>query len=136
VQGRACFPRGWSAFNPVEWVLQPLGCAFLPTTAGSDIGVIGADLGAKQPFPELGSVVALFGQLAPSDTGCLTVPVHLPTVLGGSTLTAFDSCGDDPAVAWLRSHRDLTGALLWLAMAAPLAWWVWRQYAPGSTGSA
>lgn len=25
-----CFPAGWAMFNPVEWVLQPIRCAFTP----------------------------------------------------------------------------------------------------------
>ena len=28
---RSCWPTGWAAFNPLEWVLKPLGCAFIPT---------------------------------------------------------------------------------------------------------
>jgi hypothetical protein len=28
--GASCWPSGWSAFNPAEWVLQPLQCAFIP----------------------------------------------------------------------------------------------------------
>jgi hypothetical protein len=26
-----CFPEGWAVFNPVEWVLKPMRCAFEPT---------------------------------------------------------------------------------------------------------
>lgn len=26
-QGQECFPNGWAVFNPVEWVMKPVGCA-------------------------------------------------------------------------------------------------------------
>lgn len=36
-ESSACFPTGWSAFNPVEWVLRPVKCAltwaFVPSAA-------------------------------------------------------------------------------------------------------
>jgi len=30
-QPRECFPTGWGVFNPVEWVLKPMRCAFEPS---------------------------------------------------------------------------------------------------------
>lgn len=30
-QSAQCFPQGWSMLNPVEWVLQPIRCAFTPS---------------------------------------------------------------------------------------------------------
>lgn len=36
-EARQCFPTGWAAFNPVEWVMKPVSCAlsaaFVPTPA-------------------------------------------------------------------------------------------------------
>lgn len=51
----ACWPSGWSVFNPLEWVLQPMKCAlkwaFVPKTAtltSTLTEVIGQDTGVGQ----------------------------------------------------------------------------------------
>lgn len=31
--GQACWPSGWSVFNPLEWVFRPIVCAFTPSQA-------------------------------------------------------------------------------------------------------
>ncbi len=55
----------------------------------------------------------------------------------GRDLVVVDSC--DPQSTFMRMMnpvRSLVSIGLWVAVLAPLAWWVWRQYAPGSQGTA
>jgi hypothetical protein len=58
--------------------------------------------------------------------------VHFPSPIGDVSIL---SC-DNPIVGILRSYRSLFEAVVYVAFFAPLAWWAWRTYAPGSTGSA
>jgi hypothetical protein len=94
----------------------------------------GLSLAGKSPAPEVGSIVAW---LVPPDESsrCLVVDLSLGAI-GKGTLPAFDSCGDDKAVTWLRDNRGLTGAVVWLTLGLGVAWWAWRTYAPGATGVA
>lgn len=73
-----CFPSGWAAFNPVEWVLKPVKCAltwaFVPNPAtlstqidGVRTAVAGSSLGAAyQPVSEIS---AAWSQIASGQSG-------------------------------------------------------------------
>jgi hypothetical protein len=138
-EGRDCFPNGWGILNPVEWVQKPVKCAlswaFVPSTSTmTRVDGLATDLTTRAPAPELTSV---FSWLAPPKMAggqCFTVALDLP--LFGGRIMAIDSCGDDPFIRWLHSHRSVLTAVVWVACLAPLAGWAWRQYAPGSTGVA
>jgi hypothetical protein len=91
------------------------------------------DLSGKTPVPQVGSAVTMLTGLDDVNARCIAIDIDAP--MGAGKLHAFDSCGDDPAVRWLRSNRPITGAVMWVVMAAPLAWWAWRTYAPGAGGT-
>lgn len=84
--GGACYPRGWAAFNPVEWVLKPLGCAFIPEPGYVDAELVqlrdawstsppGAYIGAG--LGVLGTVQSALGS-APGGSGCAGPAVSIP----------------------------------------------------------
>jgi hypothetical protein len=138
-EGNACFPSGWGMLNPVEWIYKPVKCAlawaFVPSSITADtIDGIGTTLQGKAPAPQLGSLFAWL-KVPKVPTECFTVQVAVPAMMGGS-VQAIDSCGDDLFIEWLRAHRALMEVVVWIGFASPLAWWAWRQYAPGSQGVA
>lgn len=74
-----CFPRGWAAFNPLEWVLKPVGCAlhtaFVPRQSVVKAGnqrlvtaVSGSALGG------MSNVVKVLGESAINGGGCGGIP--------------------------------------------------------------
>lgn len=95
VSGGSCFPSGWSAFNPVEWVFKPIKCAlvwaFIP-----DVGAISTSVDqtvdlftSKPPGSVVMSVVPVVkgfgvglltdctGQIADFGSG-LVIPCSVP----------------------------------------------------------
>lgn len=137
--GGECFPTGWGVFNPLEWVYRPVKCAlswaFVPDAATvTEVKDLGGELAGRAPGPELISVFRWFVPPTYLPSGCLVVAFDVP--FGSGRFTAFDSCGDDPAVRWIREHRSLMAVFVWAGLLAPLAWWAWREYAPGSKGVA
>jgi hypothetical protein len=89
------------------------------------------DLSRKSPVPEVTSASAVLGSLGSVGQECLDVSF----TVWEQHVRVLDSCGDDPAMTWLRGHRSLTGTLLVLGLAVPLVWWAFRAYAPGSQGN-
>ena len=134
-----CFPRGYGAFNPAEWVVKPVGCAlawaFVPKLAGPRVEALGATLTTVAPFPEFESVVQWLSPPADTSTGCLDLT--LPIWFVDQDVPVLDSCDpSDPIVKALTPVRTLLGIAVWVAVLGPLAWWFWREYAPGSKGVA
>jgi hypothetical protein len=100
--GPSCYPSGWSAFNPLEWVLKPVECAlvwaFVPDAAtlhsftdGISTSYNNSSMG--QWFAALGGVGAV---AIPSGGGCGGVNLHIPALglLGGSgyDVSIFGTC--------------------------------------------
>lgn len=96
-----CFPSGWSAFNPLEWVLHPLQCAFIPsqstfTQAQTKLTTAYNKTAIGEWFSAIGAV----GSIGVADGGCGGVSMDLPSAvtLGNSThshQTIFATC-DEP----------------------------------------
>lgn len=84
-EAHECWPSGWSAFNPVQWVLMPTVCAlrwaFVPTadTIAQEVELTRGALLARPPFSLLEPVGSVFGGLGSGwSAGC------------GSPLVDFD----------------------------------------------
>lgn len=97
--GDSCFPRGWSAFNPVEWVLEPLQCAFIPSPEAVN-GFVGTVTTAYNgtAIGEWFSAIAGVGNVVVPDGGCEGVQLRIPTLVGdgpGQTVSLFRTC-DEP----------------------------------------
>ncbi|WHP17852.1 hypothetical protein [Cellulomonas sp. ES6] len=132
-------PFSWaSAFNP-WWYYKSTLCAledaFVPTQSQVKVEQIGQALQTKTPVPELGSISQA---LAPPSSGseCLVLSLPIAFVIGHDQ-PLLDSCTwSDPVSRLLRDYRPLFTVVVWFTVIAPLAWWAWKTYAPGSTGTA
>ena len=112
----SCFPSGWSAFNPVEWVLQPIECAFIPSPSaaaavftGMRNRFNGTALGAW-----MHGIGGVFSGLTSGHGGCKGPPItwngftqaHLP-----ATIYPFDGCYYPEKYAADASNLVLTAGL-------------------------
>lgn len=72
----SCFPSGWSVFNPVEWVLHPIRCAFVPRPSAVSTAQATITQTWQQSPP--GTFATFLGTIgsAPS-SGCSGIPVDL-----------------------------------------------------------
>lgn len=139
VDSSECWPTGYNAFNPVQWVYMPVTCAlewaFVPTQTQGVTAQIAAQVQTKTPVPQIGSLAAAF-EVPDVGPACLKLSLPLSFVIGHDQ-PFLDSCTwSDPVSQMLRDHRVFLGACVWVGVAAPLLWWAWRTYAPGSTGAA
>lgn len=103
----ACYPTGWAAFNPLEWVYKPVKCvlvwAFVPSqsSVNGDLDRVKTALdgsAVKSVYTGVTGVVGPFTQLGLGGSGdchgpqvTLTVPVA-----GDTTGYPFDTCGRLP----------------------------------------
>ncbi|MGO4587153.1 hypothetical protein AB4Z38_25230, partial [Arthrobacter sp. 2RAF6] len=119
-----CFPTGWGMFNPVEWVLKPLGCAFIPKTSQQTalqtrMQNITNTAVASPPF----SWVAGIGMSAPHTAACpdwnIAIAGHSWNVVCDSSFTAA-----------LRGSRVAIFAMMATAMVWPLIRSIWYASIP------
>jgi hypothetical protein len=101
--GSSCFPSGWSAFNPVEWVYDPIKCAlvwaFVPDSAtlSSFTGNITTAYNATS-IGEWFSALSVVGVVIVPSGGCGGAVMHIPSLVGsgpGQDVTVFGTC-DEP----------------------------------------
>lgn len=96
--GSSCFPSGWAAFNPVEWVLKPVECAlswaFVPDT--STLAGLESQLTSALNGVGLGAwgsaISSLFGSLGGSGSGCTGPTVTFP--ITNTAMQPFNACTD------------------------------------------
>lgn len=116
---RNCFPTGWAALNPVEWVLKPLRCAFEPSQNPQDMVTrLGLRSQTKAPISFLNMEM-----VGPSGGGCpnwtISVPGFTQNVVCGSSFTAA-----------ILSVRGPLFGLLATAMVWPLLRSLWYAAIP------
>ena len=105
---RQCWPEGWAAFNPFEWVFQPVKCAlewaFVPRQSKLDQTQTAIRLAALNSRPgQLVSSIASWGTAveAIDPSGCAGPPVTLD--LMGITYSGYplSACAEPTAtLAW------------------------------------
>ena len=70
---RECWPSGWSAFNPVQWVYMPVKCAlqdaFVPKRSPATIGRIRTAMESTTPVVWAGEITGMFDSV-PAVGGC------------------------------------------------------------------
>lgn len=99
--GASCWPSGWAAFNPAEWVLQPVKCAlvwaFVPDDSiMSDLeNRLRTALNGSGVGPWGDAIGGLFGKLGGSGSGCEGPAVPFPISDPPKTLHPFNAC-DQP----------------------------------------
>lgn len=110
----ACFPNGWGALNPLNWVLQPIQCAFkwafIPKK--SDIDAVNKAMNTAITGSVIGSVIGIVagwtfnGPLSNATSGC-GIPIELNWAGVDEKFTLLNSC-DGP----LRQPATITHAVL------------------------
>ncbi len=104
---QGCFPSGWSAFNPVQWVLMPVQCAlswaFVPSSATStDWQTFVSDVQTHPPVSIAVGGVQFTNDVIAGVNGqgdCSNVPLEMAdSGLQGAGAT-FDLCAGVKAVA-------------------------------------
>lgn len=136
-------PFSWSAVWNNWWLFKAVDCGvrsaakalFVPVTLPGKVDALTATFQTRTPYPQLVSVAAA---LAPPEGGtvCMVLSLPLGFVLGHDQ-PFLDSCTwADPVSQFLRDYRVLFAAAVWISVISPLAWWAWRQYAPGASGVA
>lgn len=129
-----CPPSVWSILNPLN-VFHTLSCAFIPssdqvTQLQTDVSSISDTV----PFSYVGDAVSWVGTAVGGGSGhCIQYGV---TVGPFGHVWLLDTCTPGPIEGVLMSYRGVLAVVLFVSFLAPLAWWAWRTYAPGSTGSA
>lgn len=95
-----CWPNGWAAFNPAEWVLQPLRCAFIPRT--EKVNEVKTRVGLDVQTSGVGPLVDAVGdpiEALASGDGCSGIQFDLP--IGGQTFhgSILNACSGSMATA-------------------------------------
>jgi hypothetical protein len=98
-----CFPQGWAAFNPVEWVLKPVECALVwafepdQATLTDTQTQLNTDLSASGVGPLFGAVGGLLGQLGGGGGGCDGPAVDFSIGSVQQTLHPWSACAEPMA---------------------------------------
>ena len=103
-QDSECFPTGWGAFNPVEWVKKPVGCAlreaFIPDPqVVTDVtSTIRTSVDTSGAGPIVDAIGAPIGTLS-SASGCSGIEFDLP--IGGQSFhgSILNACSGPMATA-------------------------------------
>lgn len=109
-----CFPSGWAALNPVEWVMKPVGCAldaaFKPKAdIQSRLTSMQSRFSTKVPVTWFGGNVAnVSGGSCPTNWAIDVQGQHVPLICG------------TPAEGIILAFRPVMGAMLIVAALWPL----------------
>lgn len=103
-KGKECFPTGWGVFNPLEWVMKPVGCAltaaFVPTNTVVQAQTTRIQDKIKNAGP--GKVIAAWQTTFNSvggGSGCAGPPVTFSMEGYAQTMRPFDACSGGMATA-------------------------------------
>lgn len=117
--GQQCWPSGWGMFNPAEWVLRPLNCAFVPKTSiQTRVTTLIPTISGKPPFSWLGGPM-----VGPGGGACPSWTVHV------AALSKNVVC-DSPFIAAVRGARLPLFGLVASAMIWPLLRSLWYASIP------
>ena len=96
--GRDCWPNGWGIFNPSEWVLKPLRCAFEPSpqATATRAAELQAKVDAVGVVPLWDAIGANFSALD-SGGGCAGPNVHFGLSGVSQDIHPFNAC--DPPIS-------------------------------------
>lgn len=120
-KARECFPTGWAAFNPVEWVLKPLRCAFEPTVDTSTMQTTIRDkLQARAPVSWMNSIAGMQG---PGGGSCPNWQIHVGSF-------AWSAVCDSTFTGAVRGIRTPLFGILATAMVWPLIRSIWYAAIP------
>jgi hypothetical protein len=116
-----CYPSGWAAFNPVEWVLKPVECALVwafepdASTLTAAQTTLGGDLTAAGPGPLFAAMGTLIGSLnGVGGSGCQGPAVTFDIETVNQTIYPWDAC-DPPMSTVAALVYDLATVLVVVA---------------------
>lgn len=94
---RQCFPKGYDAMNPVQWVMQPVQCAmewaFVPTSSKVKAKMVEADQAwANTPMAKIRPIMTAWGGMWPSLDGCQGPRVSFRFMDMGGDYYPLDAC--------------------------------------------
>ncbi len=113
---RECFPTGWGAVNPLNWVLEPVQCAlewaFVPRASviTQELAEMQEPWDTKPPGEMTAIVTAWSFNVLPSGCGGIALPVGWLTHHDGQTIQIMAACPGDPLAAmagWSRFFGDV-----------------------------
>jgi hypothetical protein len=100
---KACYPLGWAALNPVEWVLKPVGCALRaafvpsPTTVATQTQRV-QDKINRVGFQRISAAwLATFDAAGGGGSGCSGPVMEFEMRGVHQTLRPFDACSEPMA---------------------------------------
>jgi hypothetical protein len=125
---------GWFS----RWVFKGVACAlqwaFVPSEATmTKMSSTASTASGKAPFSVVTGVVSWAAPFYNLPSQCWAIA---PDLGAGGTHKVADSCGSHPVTSKLNDLRPVIAIAFYGALLLPMAWWAWRQYAPGSSGVA
>lgn len=120
-----CFPTGWGAVNPVNWVMQPVTCAFQNLLVPKASTIPNARIAVRSAVNNstIGTLQTNVGALGVVGfgNGCSGLPVEWSIFGGHFKLNLLAACPGDPlhAVA-AATHTILAGLIVTLSLLAIL----------------
>jgi len=117
--GASCFPSGWAAFNPLEWVLKPVKCALVWAFVPSDTetATLRSDVSNSYQSTSLAdwmTAIGGFGQINDtSGDSCDGPGATLPELLGGQTIHPFSTCAEPWATVGGATKAVLSLVVIW-----------------------
>jgi hypothetical protein len=120
-----CWPHGWGIFNPLEWVLRPLKCAFIPDPQAVEdtLSETWATVSTRPPVSialAAGTILTNFGGAALSGTCSGNIADF------GNTLTV--PCVPPSGIA---PYVTALNVLLKVALCGLAAWGIWHYVEEG-----
>lgn len=100
-----CFPSGWSAFNPVQWVLKPTKCAlewaFVPDGSKTEAQVsrVKSAVGATGVAEVLGAASDRVGELGGDAAGCKGPGIRFDVATVDRVIYPFNACTEPISTA-------------------------------------
>ena len=132
-EGEGCLGAGVT-LNPTTWVFTPVRCAlvwaFVPKhSALQRAQDVAGKVGKAAPFSYLTGTVGWVSGLGQASQ-CFTLNV----ATSDGPVRVLSTCQPGAFERGLQGHRDLLTVAIYAGFFIPMAWWAWRQYAPGSQG--
>jgi hypothetical protein len=109
--------------------------AFVPSpTTMAHLQTAGQNIQSRPPFSVVTATASWVGGMTapPESTECLVVAA----TIRNDQYPIVNSCQPNAVTAYIIGARGFLAIAVYGFFLLPLAWWAWRQYAPGSQGMA
>jgi len=125
-KGADCFPGGWAAFNPLEWVEKPVQCvftwAFIPSA--TSLATAQTQVASDVQNSSIGTLTSDAGQFSVigiADGGCAGIPFQFDMYSLHVDAHLLAACPGDPlAAVAATTHTILTAVIVSAGVLASL----------------